>query len=437
MSRAFEGNLDGQNTTRPGDGVLAIAVVPFPGHAELVAVLAALAPKAQVRALRDLDALVELSGAQGRLVVDVDHVALEDIGWVKRILAARPGWSVVCTGRDAGARNGRALLAVESSRWLSWPPSLDDLRALTTAPRALAAPVTQPAPAAAGPSAGPVAASTPPASSSPPSASSAGGVSGSASGSGSTSGSGPALGREHVAVLADISQRLELAFAALRESGRLSEPEMESPSIELRRLLRFTRTLSCLVSPPPRGDEEFDLAALIEEQLAALTLRARKGPRFQPRASQEGRPVEFVVKADRAALALAFEALLQLARHCAGQGETVRVVYATPQPSELSVRIEFPAGPLERLTNEQLADPAVLRDRLPELWPSDVSAAAAILASQGGQLQIHSGPNGHVTLLARLTGVRSQAPGAAPRAGQSQTSAAASGSRAGADDPFA
>ena len=82
-------------------------------------------------------------------------------------------------------------------------------------------------------------------------------------------------------MLADVSQRLELAFAALREGGRLTESDLESPSTELRRLMRFTRTLACLSAPPPRGDDTFDLAALIEEQLAALTLRTRKGPRKQ------------------------------------------------------------------------------------------------------------------------------------------------------------
>jgi hypothetical protein len=374
---------------------LSIAAVPFPGHADLVAVLAALAPKAQARALGDLDQITELPVTSGRLIVDADHLATEDIGWVRRILAARPGWTVVCTGRDAGARNARSLMAFEGARWLGWPPSLEDLRALAAPPRASA-----------------LAASAPSASAEP----------------------APGFAREHVAVLADISQRLELAFAALREGGRLPEADLESPSVELRRLLRFTRTLSCLVSPPPRGDEKFDLAALIDEQLAALTLRARKGPRFQPRAPQEGRSVEFVVQADRAALALAFESLLQLARHCAGQGETVRVVYAVPQPGELSVSIDFPAGPLERLSSEQLADPAVLRERLPELWPSDLSAAAAIIASQGGGLQIQSpassqGP-GQISLVVRLPGVRA-APPSPPSARQAPTA------RSGPDDPFA
>jgi hypothetical protein len=237
----------------------------------------------------------------------------------------------------------------------------------------------------------------------------------------------PGLAREQIALLADISQRLELAFAALRESGRLSDAELETPSVEMRRLLRFTRTLSCLISPPPRGDEEFDLAALIEEQLAALTLRARKGPRFQPR-SQEGR-VEFVVRADRAAVALAFESLLQLARLCAGQGETVRVVYTPQSSGELSISIEFPAGPLTGLSNEQLADANLLRERLPELGPNDLAASAAILGSQGGGLLVKSNGNGQLALqarlpLARATTLQPQRP-------------AASGTRATGNDPFA
>lgn len=428
MGPGFEGNLQGNQSTRPGAGVVTVVTAPFPGHTELIAVLAALAPQARVRALADLDALAGLNGTGGRLIVDVDHIALEDIGWIRRILAARPSWSLVCTGRDAGSRNARSLLAGENVRWLSWPPNFDDLRALTAPPFAAAhaaasttaastAPARETAPAekTSAQSAAPLAATT-----APPSP---------AAIREALNALAPSLGREHIAVLADISQRLELSFAALREGGRLSDAELESPSVELRRLLRFTRTLSCLVSPPPRGDEEFDLAGLIEEQLAALTLRARKGPRFQPRSANEGRGAQFIVKADRAAMALAFESLLQLARHCAGQGETVRVVYTPLQVGELSVSIEFPSGPLERLTDEQLADPAVLRERLPELWPSDISAAGAILASQGAELSLHGGTNGHVAARVKLTGVRANTP--PTRVVPSARSSA------GANDPFA
>ena len=392
--------MEGKRATDEHVGATAIAVAPFPDQAQWVEVLSALAgERGRVRALASLDDLASLGAGGGRLILDVDHVATEDIGWVRRILAALPGWRLVCTGRDAAARNARALLRDGTARWLPAPPALDELQALV--PRAPAKVVPTPATAAAAP-----AASAP---------------------------AGDTLGRDQVAMLADISQRLELSFAVLREHGRLSDADLEPSSIELRRLLRFTRTLSCLLSPPPRGDEEFDLAALIDEQLAALTLRARKGPRFQPRTSPEGRGVEFFVRADRAAVALAFETLLQFARLCAGQGETVRVVYTPQGASELLVSVEFPAGPLAGLGAEQLSDPQVLRERLPEIGANDLAAASAILTSQGGGLEVHGNGNGQLLLHARLPLERRGAP--APASAPPRASAPRQ--RATGDDPFA
>mgnify|MGYP001608912519 CR=1 FL=1 len=355
--------MEGIHVARLGDDGLAIVIAPGTRQAELHAVLTALASTrhgVEVRACADLYELPQRALGRGRLIVDAEHVSGEDIGWIRRILAGRPGYELVVVGNDAGARAARALLGLARARWLALPPDLDQLMELvsgTAASAGVGASTTVAAPIASGALATLV---TPAAPAAPGPVAAFG------------------IAREQVALLADIAQRMELAFAALRESGRLTDADLESPSIEIRRLLRYTRTLSCLLSPPPRGDEQFDLAGLVEEQLAALTLRGRKGPRFQPRSGESARSVEFLVRADRAAVALAFEALLQLARHCATAGETVRVVYTPRGTSELLIAIEFPAGPLAGLTSEKLADAAVLRERLPELGPNDLAASAAI-----------------------------------------------------------
>ncbi len=393
--------------------IAAIAVAQFPGGDELARILAALSPQTRVLSLASLDELVGLADRELRLILHVEHVPLEEIGWLRRILADRPGWTLACTGAGTRGATARSLLALPRSRFLPEPLDLQDFRALCARPD------------------GPVAA-------------------------------GP-IGPEHVHALAEITGGMEQALGTLR-GGPAGTAALEPLALELRRLQHYTRTLGGLVRPPARGSESFDLVALLDEQLAALTAQGRSGgPRFQPAQSGLARSFQCFVRADRGAISVAFETLLHVARRCAGQGETVRVAYTPFAGGDLEVRIEFPAGPLAGLSNEELASERALHERLPELWPGELEAAGAFLSSQGAQLRLSASQPTQVAVLARFPAVEVRsAPAAAPPAPAAPAASApaapvapppatpkgkarsdesrgerAGGARAGGDDPFA
>lgn len=399
------------------------------------------------------------------LLLDSDHVALEDIGWIRHMLATARVGEVVLMGSDPSATVVRQLRGVPRARWCPWPPDLDDLRRLlepapATAPSGsqvgvprVSAPrgsepvgsVTHGPSPVAGEVAGRASSERTPARAEAahvrPAPTSAADSSSAPPATVFATGSVPppqaislTVGRDQVAVLADISQRLELAFLALRESGRVSAPDLEGPQVELRRLLRFTRSLACLAAPPPRGADEFDVAAVIEELLATLTLRGRRGPRFQPGAGSGGKAaVEFVVRADRAALTMAFETVLAVARLCSSSGDTVRVAYTPINGSAVAIQVEFPAGPLIGIDPERLLDVGLLRERLPELGPNELAAAGAIVRSQGGEMDFATPSAGQLAVRMRLP-VERRAPAVpdAPRTERTERAGRSSG-----DDPFA
>jgi hypothetical protein len=465
----FEGAVEGPSwTLRRREAAAegrALWVGAGPRQAELCAVLNALRPGC----CRPVDDLYELPERVSDafhaplLVLDGDHCVLEDIGWIRRLVATGRVAAVVAMGTDPGARVARTLRTLPGARWAPWPPDLEELKALLAsvdgpnsagAPRATSSPrverggeprvelsgaerdlelVAQPPTGARSPAANPHAG--------------AGAPTGHGSGhdfghdAGSTT-LALTIGRDHVAVLADISQRLELAFLGLRESGCVPDSDLEGPVVELRRLLRFTRSLACLAAPPPRGADEFEVTGLIEELLATLTLRGRKGPRFQPSSGPIGKAaLEFIVRADRAALTMAFETVLSLARLCSSGGDTVRVTYTPLNGSALSIGIEFPAGPLHDVRPERLLDVAVLRERLPDLDPNELVAAAAILRSQGGGMEVLVPAEGQLAIRMRLPVERStKSAGTAVRSDSARGEGAKPAGRAPrtrVDDPFA
>ncbi|HVS09175.1 MAG TPA: hypothetical protein VMS76_04805, partial [Planctomycetota bacterium] len=327
-----------------------------------------------------------------------------------------PGWKLVLVGQDAGRQTARSVLALPRTRWLAWPPDLDQLHELARGPvgrvgseRAAGPPPREPPPQ------GPLSEAEPPveiprppvrspraarepaqelpppapprrepAIEPPPRA---------------RAESAPAIPhlREQIAVLADIAQRLELSFGALRETKRAPEGELEGMALELRRLLRFTRALSHLASPQGQDGERFELGALVEEELAALTLKARRAPRLSWRGSGK-----LWVRADRVAFTMALESLLVLARACAGVGETVRVEAGAGLSDDLWIRIDFPAGPLAGIDPEKVLDPVVLAERLREIGVEEIGAAIAILRAQGGELSAYASPGEHLLLQIRM-----------------------------------
>lgn len=421
-----------------------LLVAPGPRQAELHAVLSALRP-GSCSALEQLYELPAPGVRPPLLLLDCDHGSLEDIGWIRNRVAAGALEAVVGLGTDPANALARAVRRLPGSRFAPWPPDLDELRAWLAGAEAATGSASAGVAATLQPHVPDETASFPQAARQQPApVSSAPGASAAAPApvaqveltpaprrGPAPLTSGLSIGRDQVAVLADISQRLELAFLALRESGRAAEDDLEGPQIELRRLLRFTRSLACLAAPPPRGVEEFDVSGVIEELLTTLTLRGRKGPRFQPAAGAGGRPaVEFIVRADRSALTLAFETVLGVARLCSSGGDTVKVAYTPINGSAVSIGIEFPAGPLQGVAAENVLDVNVLRERLPDLGPNELAAASAIVSSQGGALEVATPAEGQLAIRMRLPVERSTLP-------ESPAARPTRGPRARAEDPFA
>ncbi len=343
--------------SRPAVAPARCALLPF-GERELHArVLAALGAEVQLELPASLAELETLSTEAWTVLVHVDHWACEEIGSLGRILAARPRWRLVCTGPDSSGRVARALLALPMARWLPWPLTLQEFRTLL-APREASDSAPRP---------------------------------------------GEGLGVDHVATLGALVVRLENAESELRDRAPGDETALAALRDEVRRLGHFARTLALLATPPERGDSEFDLVALLDEQLATLTTGARTAERLSARTPSGPRSPRFVVRADRALLARAFETLLGLARRCAGPGGTVRVLYLPLEGSRLEVRVEFPAGPLAGLGAAGLADPRAVAARISELWPADLAAARAALESQEGQLALEARPEGHVRAAVTLS----------------------------------
>lgn len=105
-------------------------VAPGPRLATIGRVLAGLSG-----AVTDLDDIADLCGRSTaedvELVLDADALALEDLGYVRRFLTQSGAPRATIFGDDPGTRVARTLLGLPRTRWMSWPPVLDDLVALS------------------------------------------------------------------------------------------------------------------------------------------------------------------------------------------------------------------------------------------------------------------------------------------------------------------
>ncbi|MDZ4772686.1 MAG: hypothetical protein SGI72_06070 [Planctomycetota bacterium] len=85
-------------------------------------------------AVRDIDDLASTANATGaddiEVVLDADLIPIEDVGYLKRFLSESGRSRVALVGHDAGTRVVRTVLALPRSRWMPWPPLLDDLIAM-------------------------------------------------------------------------------------------------------------------------------------------------------------------------------------------------------------------------------------------------------------------------------------------------------------------
>lgn len=388
-------------------------------------------------AVRDIDDLAETATATSaddiEIVLDADQIPLEDLGYLKRFLAAGGRSRVALVGHDAGTRVVRTILALPRTRWMPWPPLLDDLIAMAgvdvdVPPRAAPstggarfvpprieddalesdeideiralleqdqhrAPPAPPAPAAprTEPAAAPKSEATSaraPAPAPAPAAATDGAEEHEENGAGTP----PAWWRAQIADLADTAQRVELGVQALRmvepDSHEEVREHVDQLDSEVARLVQFARTLGFVASPPARGDQVFDLGEAVQVFVSQLASRPESTPRCQFRCTE---PV--FVRSDRALLGQAFDAFFWLAGACSAKGDLIRAQVAR-DGGAADVRVEFPSGPLERVDATRILEPYGLRRILPDLGPNALSAAGAIIAGQGGRVDLARGQNG-------------------------------------------
>jgi len=396
---------------------------------DLMHIVSAASPRANVRQIDDLDELSERIGGGGVLLVDADALPAEDVGYLRRFLARHESFEMTLVGEDSSRRVARTLLRRPRARWMHWPPDLDDVRGLVPAARtaagsiaagarapvaeAVSAPTRSPAPTRVSAPAARETAPEPPADDleeieaildmdgdMPGDLDTGPERAVSASARPSTPPAPlPTYFREQVADLADIAQRIEGGIASAREAGSLPGTQGDALGGDVARLVQFTRTLSYLSAPPPRGDQVFDLSELIDTLVDSLPRKGPQAPRWLVRSNGPLR-----VRSDREILLQAFDALMFVAEKCSSRGEIVRVqanAVEGAQPPRVRVAIEFPQGKLAGLEPAQVVEPYGLRRILPDLGPNALSAAAGILAGQGGHLELRPG-RGRATWLVEL-----------------------------------
>jgi|GEM_PF-2507902 len=193
----------------------------------------------------------------------------------------------------------------------------------------------------------------------------------------------PAWLKDQVADLADIVQALDLTARSTHAHLGLER--------ELGQLRQFTRTIGYVAAPPPRGEQAFDLAVLLEEQLGALAGQSPDAPRILFRSRVDGALIE----ADKLLVTMALEALLLTAVGCAGPGDVIRVSIDAGDEGAPCIHIRFPAGPMADLSPADALQPYALKARLPDIGANALAAAGAIAVGQGGDLVLRGEDGGH------------------------------------------
>jgi hypothetical protein len=367
--------------------------------AELAALLQALGTEA-AGTLGEPGDLVELTEGAVRLVWDVDTLAQEDLGFLRRHVARAKGGELVLVGDDVTRRSMRMLLRGNHVRFLPWPPDIEDLRALAggagnvsghSSPAARTVAPRHPAAAPAdddelaqiedilsGDATTRRAVEVPPAAPRAP--------------AGSKLEPPPPYFKDQVADLADIAQRIQLSLdGATNGKGET----IERVGQEVERLVQFTRTLGYLVSPPTPGAQTFDLSEMVEVFLAS-TPKTPESPRLLFRGGGE-----LPVRSDRALLSQALDAFVFLAQSCAAKGEIVRL-QTRPDGESCVLTIQFPPGPLADLEPERILQPYGLRRVVPKLGPNALAAATGIIAGQGGRALLERAGQGRLGWMIEL-----------------------------------
>jgi hypothetical protein len=451
--------------------------------ARLHVLLKATSPDLRARQLADLDELGSRRSDGGFLLVDADELPAEDVGYLRRFLARNETFQLTLVGEDPSRRVARTLLRQPRVQWLGWPPDLEDLQAFAGAPSPSSARRSTPEPAAPRvprrlppepeetappePEVEPATASHAPAAgahsgedeldrieailelpeppeeaeepSESPNSESRGPRPASSGGSPSKPAEIPAppYFRDQVADLADLVQRIEGGLATIREHGpdsAAAEHEgVDALSSDVARLVQFTRTLSYLAAAPPRGDQRFDLAELVETLVSGMPKKGPTSPRWLVRSSGP-----LLVHSDRELLLQVFDALLYVAEKCSGRTDIVRV-QAVESESDLDlarVTVEFAAGPLAEIDPRRVLEPYGLRRVLPDLGPNALSAAVGIVRGQGGSLELGAPARGRLAWILALPTVPGETPAPTASTERPATERRARPAR-GAADPFA
>jgi hypothetical protein len=420
--------------TREDDGEVALWIVASPRMSSLAPVLAALGSAGGARELGRVADLASANARGATVIVDADALHADDWLDLRRFLESSEAARIVLLGDDASRREVRALLRREHARWMSWPPDLEDLRALVASAAGAGAPLARSAPAAATPSRSPagdvpsrpagdagskdaprdvrprdprageleeieriLGASHAPDAVPPPAdpkiaeaveldeplpRESAPAV------SIRIAEAGDAF-RHQVADLADIAQRIEIGLQQVRDAQSEDDAApratdaLDRASRDVARLGQFARTLGYLVAPPGPGGQTFDLAELLELFLSEIRTSGPDAPRCLLRSNGA-----LAVRSDRQLLTQAFDALFGLARSSAGRGEIVRVQARRDDEAgdaRALVSIDFPSGRLSQLSPEEIVSPYALRAVYPEIGANALSAAVRIFEGQGGR----------------------------------------------------
>jgi hypothetical protein len=94
------------------------------------------------------------------------------------------------------------------------------------------------------------------------------------------------------------------------------------------------------------------------------------------------------VRGNKELIVQALDAVLVLARLCAGPEGEVRVSGGKSNEGGALLRVGFPRGPLGDLTPDEIVVPYALRSTLPDMGKNALRAASRILEGQGGSLTL-------------------------------------------------
>ncbi len=216
----------------------------------------------------------------------------------------------------------------------------------------------------------------------------------------------PSWYRSQVADLADLAQRLQLDSLALREAGGAASGAGDAwlaLEQDVLRLGQFARTLGFVAAPPAPGSQSVELSGFVQELMASLLgNQPGEGPRVLFRGAADA-----TVRADKAQLGAALDAMAQLGAHCIqadGSDEAMRVQISTGQEGRIHLEMDFPAGPLagQEGSRSDLLEPYALRRVFPDYGANALAAAGGIFLGHGGTLEARGLAGGRLALFASL-----------------------------------